>query len=44
MGDHPQSLKNLMINSVKYREGKSEKRSCEIEKILKFNVNKQLEL
>jgi hypothetical protein len=25
MGDHPQSLKNLMLDSKKYREGKVKK-------------------
>ena len=30
MGDHSQSLKNLMIDSVKYREGNSEKKFAKL--------------
>lgn len=41
MGNHPQSLKFLMLDSGKYREGKV-KKTCESEKILKLNANNLL--
>jgi len=42
LGPHPQSLKILMIDSEQVPWGKGEKEFSKIEKILKFNANKQL--
>jgi hypothetical protein len=42
VGNHPQSLKVLMLDSALVLWRKGEKEFAKIEKILKFNANKQL--
>lgn len=42
LGAHPQSLKFLTFDSVQVLWRKGEKEFVKIEKILKFNANKQL--
>jgi len=42
LGAHPQSLKILMFDSVLVLWRNGEKEFVKIEKILKFNANKQL--
>lgn len=44
MGDHPQNLKILMIDSVLVLWRKGEIEFVKIEKIMKFNANNQLKL
>ena len=44
LGDHPQSLKILMFDSVLVLRRKGEKEFVKLKKILKFNANKQFQL
>ena len=44
LGDHPLSQKSLMFDSEQVLWRKGEKEFAKIEKILKFNANKQLKL
>jgi len=44
LGDHPQSLKFLMFDSVPVLWRKGEKEFVKLKKILKFNANKQFQL
>jgi len=44
LGDHSQSLKILMFDSVLVLWRKGEKEFVKLKKILKFNANKQFQL